>query len=82
MGRHKNPEQSTAPRFCLVCEIEIPKIRLASWSSYNRRETCSREHKAQLASTRSKEWRNIKTGEVYTADALTDALNKIARTGK
>lgn len=75
MGRHRNIEQPQAPRYCEICGIEIPKVKLCSWSSYNKRETCSRKHKGELSAMRAAKTRQENYSEGFSHRELESVLN-------
>lgn len=45
MGRRRNESEAQELKECEVCGIIIPKVRLKSWSSYNKLHCCSFECK-------------------------------------
>ena len=47
MGRHRNADEPNRLKVCEECGKVIPKIRLKSWSSYNKLHCCSFECKLE-----------------------------------
>lgn len=68
MGRHRNEFEPNRLKTCEVCGIVIPKIRLKSWSSYNKLHCCSFECK--VIRMRGKYRKTV----TQTGSALGDAL--------
>lgn len=68
MGKRCNPDEPHKLKYCEVCDGVIPKPALRSWSTYNKRKTCS---------THCGNIRRSGGGKVgVSADALVDALSR------